>query len=115
MRSRQSLGQAQGRLVLADVAVLEAGRKDLRHARLRKQTSAFGRHDVALLQRDPVDPHGVRENDPVGLIDGHGAEFHRAGPSERSGFLRSEATISPMIETAISAGLTAPMSRPIGA
>ena len=32
-----------------------------------------------------------------------------------SGFLRSEATISPMIETAISAGLTAPMSSPIGA
>ena len=32
-----------------------------------------------------------------------------------NGFLRSEATISPMIDTAISAGLTAPMSSPIGA
>ena len=50
-----------------------------------------------------------------GLVDWRRAEFHAAALSARSGFLRSEATISPMIETAISAGLTAPMSSPIGA
>jgi hypothetical protein len=50
----------------------------------------------------------------------NGSEFHAtlsACPalSERGGFLRKAAIISPTIETAISAGLTEPMSRPIGA
>ena len=77
-------------------------------------------HDVALLQDETVAPHRVGDDaadalarpergrisrDPLGL-----RRF-----SERSGFLRSAAMISPRIETAISAGLTAPMSRPIGA
>ena len=59
-------------------------------------------------------PRG-RESRRSASATGKGAEFHRPAPSDRSGFLRSAATISPMIETAISAGLTAPMSRPIGA
>ncbi len=37
------------------------------------------------------------------------------GYAERLLALRREATISPMIDTAISAGLTAPISSPIGA
>ena len=55
------------------------------------------------------------EDRAFGLVQRDRAELHAAALSERSGFLRSEATISPMIDTAISAGLTAPMSRPIGA
>ena len=50
---------------------------------------------------------------PSALATGAGPNF-MAAPT-RSGFLRKAATISPAIETAISAGLTAPMSRPIGA
>ena len=57
----------------------------------------------------------MREDRALGLLDWRRAEFHAAALSARSGFLRSEATISPMIDTAISAGLTAPMSSPIGA
>ena len=75
----------------------------------------IGGDDVALLQDQSVDPDRVRENGAVCLVYGHGAEFHGAPASDRSGFLRSAATISPMIDTAISAGLTAPMSSPIGA
>ena len=57
----------------------------------------------------------MREDRALSFVDWRQAEFHAAALSARSGFLRSEATISPMIDTAISAGLTAPMSRPIGA
>ena len=52
---------------------------------------------------------------PSALGDRNRAKFQGAALSERSGFLRRAAIISPMIDTAISAGLTAPMSRPIGA
>ena len=67
------------------------------------------------LSASAVNPHAMRENRALGLLDWRQAEFHAAALSARNGFLRSEATISPMIETAISAGLTAPMSSPIGA
>ena len=75
----------------------------------------LARENVALLEGDAVNPHGMRQHRALGLLDWRRAEFHAAALSERNGFLRSEATISPMIDTAISAGLTAPMSSPIGA
>ena len=109
------VGEHQRRLVLADVSGLQARRNDARHARRRQRQPALAGEKVALLERSAVDPHPVRENGALGFLDRGRAEFHAAALSARSGFLRSEATISPMIETAISAGLTAPMSSPIGA
>ena len=47
------------------------------------------------------------------IVRGDRAELHAA--SALSAFLRSRSVISPMIETAISAGDTAPISSPIGA
>ena len=113
--SCEPLRQPNRRFILADVALLDLRRHDARHPRLRQHAQPFGRDDVALLQRDSIDPHCVRENRPLGLADRKRAKFHGEALSERRGFLRNEAMISPMIETAISAGLTAPMSRPIGA
>ena len=94
---------------------LEARRHDARHARRRQRSPALAGQGVALLELGAVDPHPVRENRALGFLDWRQAEFHAAALSARNGFLRNEATISPMIETAISAGLTAPMSSPIGA
>ena len=53
--------------------------------------------------------------DAAGFRDRNLAKFQGAVLSERNGFLRSAWMISPAMETAISDGLTAPMSRPIGA
>ena len=58
------------------------------------------------------------------ISDIDGSKFHAATPaallsgaaaSVRNGFLRSERMTSPNTATAISAGLTEPISRPIGA
>jgi hypothetical protein len=111
----EALGERERRLVLADVSMLEPRRNDALNGRRRQSQPALVGEDVALLELSAVDPHPVRENGSLGFLDRGWAEFHAAALSARSGFLRSEATISPMIETAISAGLTAPMSSPIGA
>ena len=115
MRACETLGELKRRLILADVSVLQARRHDARHARRSQREPALAGEGVALLERGAVNPHRMRKHGALGLLDWRRAEFHAAALSARSGFLRSEATISPMIETAISAGLTAPMSSPIGA
>ena len=76
---------------------------------------ALSGDDLPLLERQRVEAQPMRDDRVFGLSQRDRAEFHNAAPPPRSGFLRSAAMISPMIETAISAGLTAPMSRPIGA
>ena len=115
MRAGETLGKLKRRVILADVAVLQARRQNTRRARRRQCEPALAGQGVALLEREAVNPDRVRENGALSLLDWRWAEFHAAALSARSGFLRSEATISPMIETAISAGLTAPISSPIGA
>src|SRR5579871_2125573 len=115
MRAGEALGEFHRRLVLADVAGFEPRSYHAAHASPGQRRPALACKGVALLERDAVDPDAMREDRALGLLDGRWAEFHAAALSARSGFLRSEATISPIIETAISAGLTAPMSRPIGA
>ena len=115
MRAGETVGELQRRLIFIDVARLEPRRHDALHARRAKSQPPLVRENVALLVRDAVNPNAMRKDGALGLLDRRQAEFHAAALSARNGFLRSEATISPMIETAISAGLTAPMSSPIGA
>ena len=115
MRADETLGQLERRLVFAYVARLQPRRHDALHARRPKGQPLLEGKGVALFQREAADPHAMRQHGVLGLLDWRLAEFHAAALSERNGFLRSEATISPMIDTAISAGLTAPMSSPIGA
>ena len=115
MCAGETLGELARRLVLADVAGLEPRRHDACHAGLHQRQLPLAGDNVALLERYSVSSNGMREDRSFGLPNRRRAEFHAAALSARNGFLRSEATISPMIETAISAGLTAPMSSPIGA
>ena len=115
MCAGETLGELQRRLVFIDVARLEPRRHDALHAGRHERQLPLAGDNVALLERDSVNPNAMREDGALGLLDRRRAEFHAAALSARNGFLRSEATISPMIDTAISAGLTAPMSSPIGA
>ena len=70
----------------------------------------FGGDDLALFQDQPVAANRMGDNGCAeSLSDGNRTEFQAARfPSARNGFLRKAPMISPMIETAISAGLTAP-------
>ena len=115
MLAGETVGELQRRLILIDVARLEPRRHDAFHAGRIKSQPPLARENVALFERDAINPHAMRKDGALGLLDWRLAEFHAAALSARNGFLRSEATISPMIDTAISAGLTAPMSSPIGA
>ena len=115
MLAGEPFGELQRRLVFIDIARLEPRRHDALHASRIKSQLPLASENVALFVRDPINPHAMREDRALCLFDWRRAEFHAATLSERNGFLRSEATISPMIDTAISAGLTAPMSSPIGA
>ena len=112
---RQADGEAPRRFILADIAGIEARRDDLSDARRLERGLMFGSDELALFQNQPIAANRMRDDRAERLSDGNRTEFQAACPSARIGFLRKAATISPMIETAISAGLTAPMSRPIGA
>ena len=115
MRAGETLGELERRFIFIDVTRLESRRHDALHASRTKRQLPLAGEDIALFVRDAVNPHAMRKDGALGLLDWRQAEFHAAALSARNGFLRSEATISPMIDTAISAGLTAPMSSPIGA
>ena len=115
MRACETVRQFERGFIFTDVAQFEPGRDDTLHAGRAESQPPLVRENVALLEGGPVNPHAMRQHGALGLLDWRQAEFHAAALSERNGFLRSEATISPMIETAISDGLTAPMSSPIGA
>ena len=115
MLAGETFGELQRRLILIDVAGFEPRRHDAPDACRTKRQLPLARENVALFVCDAVNPNAMRKDSALGLFDWRLAEVHAAALSERNGFLRSEATISPMIDTAISAGLTAPMSSPIGA
>ena len=70
---------------------------------------------AALLQRLIAEANAVGEQRPFRFVDGNRAELHAASPRDAaSRGPRRTAVISAMTEIAISAGLTAPMSRPAG-
>src|SRR5690606_11733096 len=73
----------------------------------RGEQSALGEADAIATQR-------VRQGGAGGLRHGAGAELH-AATSARAVAPRRTATISARMATAISAGETAPIARPIGA
>ena len=100
-----------GRDILGNVAGLEprhhdlvdAGRAQRRDFRLADR-GAFLEHQAGLADR-------MDRGRSLGLFERNGAELHGRASDGR----RSRAVISPMIETAISAGLIAPIASPIGA
>ena len=96
------------RLVLGDVAGLVARRDDGNDARLRQRRHVVGREHPALLEGVFADLEAVGEDGADGLVEGRPTEDHGA-PSRRSSRVSS-----PRMATAISAGVTAPMSRPTG-
>ena len=112
------LGEAPRGLVLVDIAGLESGHDDGRDRRRAAAPRHARRRTVSpFLRTRPSALHAMRHDGADAVLDRNRSEFHAAllSVSARNGFLRRPAMISPSTETAISAGLTAPMSRPIGA
>ena len=95
MLADDALGQQRRGLVLADVAGLEARRDDFAKPLAAHRRDIGGGNDVSLLHPRLADFHGVGRDGALGEIEGDGSEFHAAGLSERKGFLRNDATISP--------------------
>jgi hypothetical protein len=107
-RADDGVGEPFCGLVLGEIAGLQLRDDHLRDAGGEQRIHVL-RHDAsALLQHKPAFPEGMGDDAADGRARRNRAEPHAAS-------LRSDATISPMMATAISAGLTAPISRPIGA
>ncbi len=112
--ARDRRGDVAGRGVLRHVAGLEPRHHDLGDARGLQRVNMGAADHRALLEHQRTLADGMDGNAALRLGDRDGAEFHDAF-SALSGDSRSRAVISPMIETAISAGDTAPIGSPIGA
>ena len=112
MGSGDGLGEAQRRLVLADIARLEPDRDDLRRRRPRASRSASSAvTSLPFLTTASPARTMCAAIAPTASCTGTGPNFTLPPPVAA----QASATISARIESAISAGLTAPMSRPIGA
>src|SRR5271170_916868 len=114
MRARQKFRETPGGGVLAHIIDLKTSSDDRLYASARQCGLMLDRHPLSLLQDERALADRVSDDRAHRLGDWNRSKFHAAFSSARSGFLRSAPIISPMMETAISAGLTAPMSRPIG-
>ena len=100
-----------GRLVFSNVAGFEPGCDEGLDAGLLQAHGDFRRDEGSFLHHRFARPHAVGRQGPDRLLDWNLAELH----AERLRSLRRLATISARMETAISAGETAPISRPMGA
>src|SRR4051794_7938581 len=97
------------RFVLGDVAGFKLRDDEALDARVAQRGEMGGVQHGAFLQHDSFIAHGMGEDAALGLIQRDGSEFHAAF-STRKGFLRNARMISPSTDTAISDGVTAPMS-----
>ncbi len=103
----------RGRLILRHVARLEPRHHDVLDAG-RLQSGDFRRPDQrALLEHEIALADRMHRGSAERVAWGDRAELHAA--SAFSDFMRSRCVISAMIATAISAGVTAPIAKPIGA
>ncbi len=109
--ARDRLGDLGRSDVLGHIARLEPRHHDVLDAGRLKRGHLGGADQRALLEHQTVLPDAVHGGRAERLLRRDRAELHDAA----SGSCRSRAVISPMIETAISAGEIAPMWRPIGA
>src|SRR5690606_20220390 len=117
-------GDALGRLVLVDVAGLQTGGDDALDAGGRQRRDVLGGKAAALLEGQAVLAQRVGEQRALGLGGGQACEDHATASPSSSGLAgaltsggapRRAAVTWARIETAISAGLRAPMARPTGA
>ena len=114
MRARDGVREETRGLVLAHVARVQPRDDDLGHTRGFERVDARRVERFTLLEDKSVASDRMGDNAAQRVPDRNRAEFHAAF-SARKGFLRRAAMISPSTETAISAGDTEPMSRPMGA
>ena len=97
-----------GRPILVHVARFRPGDGDFGQLRRVEGGQIVVVEPAALFQRNAPKPEGVGEDAAPGFGQRYGAELHDPCPP------RMDETISAMIETAISAGETAPISHPMG-
>ena len=116
MSADEMLGQSVRGFVLADIAWLQSGGDHTIDACGVKRGPVASVDHMTLFERGRSPTRRpCAAMAPSASDRGYRAKFQDAGLSLRNGFLRKAAIISPAIETAISAGLTAPISSPIGA
>ena len=112
-------GEAKRRRVFLDVAGLQPCPDDRRDAGLLEGRDMLRAQQFAFLELHARSFDGVGEDHAFAGGHSHPTELHAACPdctrATRFGCWRRAPIISARIETAISAGLTDPMSRPIGA
>ena len=69
MLAGETFGELQRRLIFIDVARLEPRRHDALHAGRAKRQLPLARENVALFERDAVNPHAMRQDGALGLLD----------------------------------------------
>src|SRR3954463_5149362 len=100
-----------GCLVFGNIARFEPDRDEGLDAGLLQAHRDFRSDEGPFLHQHLARPHAVGRQRPDRFLEWNLPELH----AERLRSLRRLATISARIETAISAGETAPISRPMGA
>ncbi len=100
--------------VLRDVALLDARHHDFFDAGAHERGHFLLADQRALLEYEIALADGMHRGGAERLVHGDGAEFHAASASF-SAFSRSVWVISAMMASAISAGDTAPIGKPMGA
>src|SRR6185369_15711829 len=109
--ARHRGGDFRGCRILGYVSGLGARDHDLADSGTRKRGN-FGFADHRSLLEDEIAfADGMHGDGPFGLVERDSSEFHALF----SAAWRKRAVISPMIATAISAGVLAPIESPIGA
>ena len=103
-------------LVLVQLSRFETRADNFGDARSLQAGDLIAADPFSFFQSEPRRFDRTGENGAVAVGDRNGSEFHAAfSDVARKDLWRKAATISPRIAMAISAGLTAPMSSPIGA
>ena len=69
MRAGEAVGELQRRLIFIDVARFEPRRHDALHAGRSESDPPLVIENIALLEGDPVNPHSMREDGSLGLLD----------------------------------------------
>ena len=120
MGAGQRAGQRASGVILANIITFKLRDDNFQNARAAQALHMRARDGLPLLEDETVIPNAVCSDGANAVGHRYRSKLHAAAParcgaSVRKGFLRSESTISASTDTAISAGLTAPISTPMGA
>src|SRR5690606_34519616 len=112
-------GNPRRRRILIEIVVRQNRRHDLVNAYGFQERYVVGGQAVRLAEASVAGRRRMGEHRAFGFLHPHWPEFHAASPFDRRSpdmpRERNARTTCASTATAISAGLAAPMSRPIGA